>query len=299
MAFNFPKHIQVYENIPLERYTSIRIGGKAQYVAEVYSQDDLIDIYQFCCQQNIRFLILGHGTNVFFSQKGFPGLVAVLKFEKIENCGDYLVRVDAGAPLSKLNRYCLDNSLAGFEFSSGIPGTVGGAIYGNAGAYGKNVGQHLQRAKIMLPDGSVKHVNKDFFEFAYRYSRLKRDPAIILDAEFLFQPGEYQVINEKRKGILELRRKKLPSKDVPTAGSYFKNIKDDFGNPIAAAKYLDAIGSKETSVGDAAVHQKHANIFFNKGHATAEHVLRLENILRDRVLDQFGICLEREVMYIE
>ena len=145
----------------------------------------------------------------------------------------------------------------------------------------------------------MKEYKIDFFRFSYRYSELKRTHDYILEAEFEFEKGEPLEIENKINEILKLRRQKLPPEDLPTAGSYFKNIKDKFGNATAAAKYLDAVGSKQTCVGDAAVFKGHANIFYNKGNATAADLLRLEDILKKRVFEQFGILLEREVMYIE
>ena len=299
MRITFPKELEVRRNIRLKDYNSIHVGGPADYLAEVTTQTDLINLYRYCLEREIRMLAIGDGTNVFFSEKGFRGLVAVIRFGRIEQLGENCIRAESGAQFSELNRFCLEHSLTGCEFSSGIPGTVGGAIYGNAGAYGKNIGQCLSSAKILTADGKVKSVSNDYLEFSYRSSRLKRHPAIVLEAEFQFEPGDYAEIKKRIDDIVEIRRSKLPPETVRTAGSYFKNLKDDLGNPIAAATYLDAVGSKQASVGDAAVHIKHANIFYNKGRATAQDVLKLEEMLRELVYEKFGVRLEREVMYFE
>ena len=299
MNISFPQKFHVRQNVALSEYTSIRVGGKAAFLAEINNQAHFVELVQFCLRENVRLLTLGGGTNVFFPESGFDGLVAIIRFAEITVHADDRVTAEAGALLAALNQVCIDHALTGFEFSSGIPGTVGGAIYGNAGAYGNAVGNCLVAAKILTPDGVVQTVDKAFFNFSYRTSHLKNYPAILLQADFQFRKGDSAKIQKQVDEILEKRRKKLPPSDIATAGSYFKNILDEHGKKTAAAVYLDAVGSKQTSVGDAAVHQKHANIFYNRGHATAADFLRLEEILKRRVLEKFGIHLEREVMYIE
>ncbi len=290
---------QILQNESLVLYTNIKIGGIADYLAVVDDQQKFIELYHICKDENIRFLVLGRGTNVFFADEGFRGIVVINNFNDIRLVDETTVRVESGAPLPELNRICIANSLTGFEFSSGIPGTVGGAIYGNAGAYGKNIGECLQSARVLTADGTVKNVGKDFFQFAYRHSDLKTNNGFVLEADLKFEKGDYNEILQKVREIRSIRYKKLPHWTVLTAGSFFKNLKDEQGNPIAAAIYLDAVDSKHTFVGDAGVHIKHANIFYNKGHASARDVLELEKILRERVVEEFNIELQREVMYIK
>lgn len=297
--FEFPPNWNVQRLIPLADHTSIRIGGPADYFVSVKDQNIFIDLYGFCRREGIRFLVLGHGTNVFFPEYGFRGLVAVLQFDRMATIAGNAIVAEAGAALSDLVQLCAENALTGCEFASGIPGTIGGAIYGNAGAYGHALSERLIRAKVMTDDGAIQIATPDFFMFAYRDSELKRNGAMVLQAEFQFSRGDSMQIRTRMQEILELRRAKLPPWETPTAGSYFKNLKDDQGNPTPAAKLLDAVGSKQISVGDAAVHPKHANIFYNRGHATATQMLELEEILRQRVKERFGVNLEREVMYIE
>ena len=299
MKQEFPPNFNILTNVPLSEYTRIKIGGRADYLAAVSDQDDLIELYRFCQQHGIRVIVLGHGSNIFFSDNGFRGLAIVAKFDQIKIHSENVLSAKAGASLAALSKLCIQKRLTGLEFSSGIPGTVGGAVYGNAGAYGKAVGDCLSRAKILTTEGKVKWVDSEFFRFSYRYSELKINNAVVLEAEFIFQKGDPKVIIDKVNEILTLRCQKLPPDDLPTAGSYFKNIKDARNNPTPAAKYLDAIGSKEICVGGAAVYHGHANIIFNKGGATARDVLKLEDILTKRVFEKFGVKLEREVVYIE
>jgi UDP-N-acetylmuramate dehydrogenase len=295
---NFPEKLKIQENTPTANYTKIKIGGQADFLVEIVRQADLVRLHRFCRQNNLRLRVLGEGTNVFFDDEGYRGVVAVLKFNRIEMVNANRIRVEAGAVLSALQQLCAKKNLAGFEFAAGIPGSVGGAIYGNAGAYGKNVGECLFRAKILLPNSNLVWVEPDFFKFSYRHSALKTNQAILLEAEFQFEPGDPDKISQRVNEILELRRQKLPPDNWATVGSYFKNLKNEDGRPLPAGKLLEAVGSKQTRVGDMAVYYKHANIFYNHGTATAHDLLQLEAILKQRVLEKFGIELEREVMYI-
>jgi UDP-N-acetylmuramate dehydrogenase len=296
---DFPSRFGIKNNVPLVYYTNIKIGGSARYVAEVANRDELIDLYRFCHRHGVRFLLLGQGTNVFFADTGFRGLVAVFRHGRVEKRSDKVLYAESGAPLADLNDMCVENSLTGCEFSSGIPGTIGGAIYGNAGAYGRAMADCLIGAEILTVDGDILQVDKGFFEFQYRDSALKRNRALVLSALFEFERGDAGIIRKRVDEILALRSEKLPEREVPTAGSYFKNLQDENGHPLAAARLLDAVGSKEIRINDAAVWHKHANIFVNKGRATAADLLELERVLRARVREAFGIQLEREVIYIE
>lgn len=299
MPIHFPAKFDVNASVDLKTFTSIKVGGPALYLAKSGDQDVFAELFRFAKSRNLRFLCLGHGTNVFFPQTGFPGLVVVIDFRRIDYDGDKRISIEAGASLKELNMTCQKYSLTGCEFTSGIPGTVGGAIYGNAGAYGSAVSDKLVEAKILTTDGQINTVGKKYFQFDYRHSFLKKSHEIVLQATFEFQKDDPETIKNKVFEILEMRRKKLPSRDVFTAGSYFKNLVKSDGSREAAAIYLDAIGSKETLVGDAAVFHNHANILINKGNAAAQDILQLEEILKDRVFERFGIRLEREVMFIE
>ncbi|MDZ7723120.1 MAG: UDP-N-acetylmuramate dehydrogenase [candidate division KSB1 bacterium] len=294
----FPPNLPVRMNVSLADYTNIHIGGPADYLIGVRDQNIFIELYHFCKQRNLRFLPLGDGTNVFFPETGYRGLVAVIRFDAISLAAGNTLVTEAGASLAQISEFCIDNRLTGFEFLSGIPGTIGGAVFGNAGAYGDNVGNHLVRAKIMDANGDIRFVDASFFQFRYRHSFLKETDAWILQAEFQLEKGDRPAIRDACHAISEKRSAKLPPPETKTAGSWFKNIKDEHGNATAAAKFLDAVGSKQTHVGDAAVHPKHANIFFNKSNATAQDMLELERILQKRVQVKFGIKLEREVMYL-
>lgn len=296
---DFPPNINVRADVPLAPFTNIDIGGPADYLVKVSDQDIFIQLIRFCREQRIPFIVLGDGTNVFFPDDGFRGMVISIEFDRICTLGKNAILAEAGASLSRLIQTCIENGLTGLEFASGIPGTVGGAVYGNAGAYGNDIGHILTRAKIVTPDGETRFVDKDYFAFRYRHSILKKQPAFVLQAEFQLDRGEPESIQKVCDDIIATRTAKLPPPDIKTAGSWFKNIKDQQGRATPAAKLLEAVGSKQLEIGDAAVHHKHANIFYNKAHATASDLLKLEDILRKRVIEKFNITLEREVMYIK
>lgn len=296
---DFPPQYDIVENEPLSRHTSIRVGGPAQFFCTVKDPLLFVELYRFCRATNIPFLALGGGTNVFFSEAGRAGMVAAIRFDRMVTVGKAALVVEAGASLEQISALCLECGLSGFEFASGIPGTLGGAVYGNAGAYGRSIGELIVRARILTPEGRIETVDRDFFRFAYRWSYLKEYPAIVLQAELQLSKGDPERIRAACEEILALRRQKLPPPETPTAGSWFKNIETGGERRQAAAVYLDAVGAKQTRVGDAAVHPKHANVFYNAGRATAAQLLELEEILRRRVLERFGIRLEREVIYYE
>ena len=295
----FPPNFSIKQNVPLCDFTNIRIGGPADYLSVVTDQNIFVALFRFCREQGLRFLAIGDGTNIFFPEEGFRGLVAVIKFDKTATVTGRVMVAEAGATLAQIMQECIEHNLTGFEFASGIPGSIGGAVFGNAGAYGSNVGELLTRAKILTLDGEVKFVTRDFFQFAYRHSSLKTTPAFVLQVELQLKKGDGTAIKARCDEIIKIRTEKLPPADTATAGSWFKNIKNEQGNATAAAKFLDAVGSKETSVGDAAVHSKHANIFYNKGRATSVDMLKLQEILAKRVYEKFGVQLQREVMFLK
>ena len=299
MMISLPETFETIEGAPLSEYTTLKVGGRAERLVPVRDQREFLDLLGVCRRRGVRFFPLGGGSNVFFSDKGFRGVIALIRFSRLKLEAGGRVRAEAGISLERITRLCLRHSLTGFEFATGIPGTLGGAIYGNAGAYGRAIGDILVRARIAAGDGRVREVGRDYFGFAYRHSRLKEEPAFVLDADLQLAPGDLESIRGRVREIADLRRVKLPPWSTPTAGSYFKNIKDETGSATAAAIYLEAVESKKASVGDAAVHPKHANIFYNKGRATAADILALEELLRSRVWRRFGICLEREVIYVE
>ncbi|HTM57133.1 MAG TPA: UDP-N-acetylmuramate dehydrogenase, partial [Candidatus Udaeobacter sp.] len=220
------------------------------------------------------------------------------------------VLVECGADYLEFIRLCQARSLAGLAYAAGIPGSVGGAIYGNAGCYGKDIGSRVIECTVATLDGGrVETLPAAWFEFAYRDSRLKREPRALLTCLLQFKKGDRAAIQKVIDEKLEIRRVKHPQwRMEPTAGSYFKNLPPDWRMPgaklspgtprVAAGQLLDECGVRGMRVGDAMVFAKHANIIVNVGHATAADVLELTAEMKRLVREKFGVTLEEEVMFL-
>ena len=277
----------------LAPYTTFKIGGPADVFFRAKKIEDLVNAVLMASELKIPYFILGGGSNILISDEGFKGLVIRNECRKVDVVGNKIV-CQSGAWLDDLVSTAGDNSLTGLEFCAGIPGTVGGAVYGNAGAYGKSIGEFLKEAVILTADGKIEIVDQNYFGFDYRYSHLKRKKDILLSAEFELKKGDNKKIKKEMQRILAERKKKLPNKEG-SAGCFFKNVKSE---NLSAGFLLDRIGAKQLNVGEAAVFSKHANIIINRGNAKAKDVKKLARILKDRVKDKFGIGLQQEVIYI-
>jgi UDP-N-acetylmuramate dehydrogenase len=282
-------------NETLAPYTTFDIGGEAEFFCEARSPEGLIRAIQAAKEACIPVFVLGGGSNVLVSDSGFKGLVIRNRCDQIFS-NDEKVACQSGAWLGDLVGLCCESSLSGMEFAAGIPGTVGGAVYGNAGALGKAVGDLLTEAVILTPAGSVERVERGYFEFAYRESKLKKTGDIMLSATFELNQGKREKIEGELKRNLEERRKKLP-REEKSAGCFFRNVVDN-GRKVSAGFLLEQIGAKKMRQGDAAVFEKHANILINSGKAKAEDVRRLADRLKRRVKKEFDIDLEEEVVYL-
>ncbi|HEY3215784.1 MAG TPA: UDP-N-acetylmuramate dehydrogenase [Candidatus Eisenbacteria bacterium] len=294
---------------PLRHHTTLRIGGPADFYFAARTPDQLVAALGVARELEVPVFLLGGGSNLLVSDEGFRGLVLRNACEKIE-IEDSVAHVGCGADFLEFIYECRDRSLSGLEFAAGIPGSVGGALYGNAGCYGQDIGQFTIECTFVSLDGAkVETRPAAWFEFAYRDSRLKRDARVLLTCLLYLRRGDkgaiQAVINEK----LEIRRIKHPQWRVePTAGSYFKNLppgwqvqgaKHSPGTQrVPAGQLLDECGCRGLRVGDAMVYPKHANIIVNAGRATAREVLELAEIMKDRVRTRFGVTLEEEVMFL-
>jgi len=294
---------------PLRHHTTLRIGGPADFYYGARTNDALVAALQAAHELELPHFLLGGGSNALVSDEGFRGLVVRNAIEGIEFDGT-AAHVGCGTDFLELIYACRDRGLAGLEFAAGIPGSVGGALYGNAGCYGQDIGSFTIEATIASLDGSqVVTRPASWFEFAYRDSRLKREPWVLLSCLLQFRSGTRAAIQAVIEEKLEIRRVKHPQWRVePTAGSYFKNLPPGFQVPglphspgtqrIPAGALLDACGVRGLKVGDAMVFAKHANIIVNAGRATARDVLELAEIMKSRVREKFGVELEEEVMFL-
>jgi UDP-N-acetylmuramate dehydrogenase len=249
--------------------------------------------------RQIPFFILGGGSNVLADDRGFRGLILHVSTENLDRKGD-TVRAGAGISFDGLIEHTLDMGLTGLEFASGIPGTLGGALIGNAGCYGHEIGEFLVEALLLRPDGRLETVGPEEFGFRYRETDLRETGTVVLEAVLRLQRGDVdQAANLRREKILD-RRAKHPV-DLPSAGSWFRNLPcaEPGGRRRAAGILLEQVGAKDMNEGDARVFAKHANMIVNAGRATSADVLKLATRMKMAVQEKFGVHLVEEVRYLE
>lgn len=292
---------QVLEREPLSRHTTLQIGGPADLLVQARTPETVQAALALAHRLGLPALVLGGGSNLLASDEGWRGVVlhvacGRMRFREAE------CEVEAGADFLEFIYACRDRSLSGLEFAAGVPGAVGGALYGNAGCYGKAIGEFVIDATICRPDGSdLRTEPASFFEFTYRDSRLKRDPYVVLSTRIRLEPARREDIQEVIDARLEERRVKHPDwRREPTAGSYFKNLPAERPGEhrVPAGRVLDQVHCRGLRVGDALVFEKHANIIVNAGHAAAAEVLTLAEVMKTRARKAFGVALEEEVMFV-
>jgi len=302
---------QIKERIPLKGYTTFKIGGPARYFFVAKSKEDLKNGILWAKKKKLSFFILGAGSNVLFSDKGFNGLVIKLQNTQYEIRNTNVI-AGAGVPLQKLVLEAVKKGLSGLENLAGIPGTLGGAIWGNAGAFGREIGDLVEEVKVLDVRGSkleVKKLKKEDCKFGYRNSIFKRRKNwIILEATLELKKGNKKEIEEKIKEILKLRKEKQPL-ELPCAGSVFKNvpikkvpkkIQEKFNEKIKngflpAGVLIEAAGLKGFQIGGAKISEKHANFIVNLGGAYAKDVWKLIQKIKKEVKRKFKINLEEEI----
>ncbi len=290
------KGICLEENICLADHSTFKIGGKCPLAIFPKNEDELrYSVSRLTCR-GVRYRVIGRGSNILFSDKGFDGALIFTKkmctVKPVGSCGIY---ADAGATLECIASQAKKMSLTGAEFMHGIPGSCGGAVVMNAGAYGGEVSQVLNYSICYDTKKNVffKLDNADH-GFSYRHSIFSENPSfIVLGAYFELQKGSAGAIEEKMHGNMVSRREKQPL-EYPNAGSIFKRPPNDF-----AARMIDECGLKGCRIGGAEVSQKHAGFIVNRGGATATDVLALSEFIRERVKERFGVTLQYEIQYVE
>lgn len=286
-------------NKELAKFTTYGTGGPARFFIGAKSAEEIVDAVQAAQRLELPYFLLGGGSNVLFSDDGFEGLIIKVAVTGIDLLDNNRVFCGAGEELMTLVNFAADHSLAGLEFAAGIYGSVGGAVYGNAGAFGGEIGNVIQRLTLVDKSGAKKQTGPEYCEFGYRDSKLKRTSEVVVDVTIELQPGDQTTIKKQIDDILTLRRSKHPV-DEGSAGSFFKNIPDptqEHGK-LPAGKLLEQIGAKGMQVGGAKVYDKHANIIINNGGATSKDIADLADILKNKVKEEFGIILEEEVIKI-
>ena len=287
------------QSVWLRDYSNFRIGGRADFFFEATSPKELEASISSARELAIPYYIIGGGYNILFDDDGFRGLIIRNRVEGVkrkEKRGE--IEVFSGTPLNDVLQFSVEEGLRGLEFLAGVPGTVGGAVFGNAGAFGLSIGEFLKKAEILDEKCERVKVKRDYFGFKYRYSLLKEKQSIFLVAIFELQEGEREKIKVLIRKNLEERKEKHPPWDVPCAGSFFKNPIFPDGRRVPAAFLLDKVGAKKLVVGGAAVYSGQANFIINRENASARDVIQLAAELKQRVKKEYGIELEEEVIFL-
>ena len=276
---------------PMAKHTSFRIGGPAEVMAFPKTKEELALILKTSALLDCKTAILGAGTNVLAPDAGINGLVICLKdcLDGIKQVGETRIRVMAGVTMSRAAVFAANAGLSGLEFAHGIPGTVGGGVYMNAGAYGGEICNVCEVVEIMDRNGNLRMIPRKEMEFSYRHSALEETGEIVISVVFTLTKGDPETIRAKMKELIGKRSASQPL-DLPSAGSAFKRPVGGY-----AAALIDDAGLKGYQVGGAAISEKHAGFAVNLGGATAEDVQNLLKQVSDKVFEKSGIRLEPEV----
>jgi len=276
---------------PLAKHTSLRIGGGAEVMAFPKNAEELAKILKTSALLDGNFAILGAGTNILAPDEGVQGLVICLKdcLDGIEPLPGHKLRVMAGVTMSRAAVVAANSGLSGLEFAHGIPGTVGGGVYMNAGAYGGEIRQVCSQVEVMNRRGERRVLTNGEMGFSYRHSVLEETGDIVLSAEFTLTPAEPETIRSRMKELIGKRTASQPL-DLPSAGSAFKRPAGGY-----AAALIQEAGLKGFRVGNAGISEKHAGFAVNLGGATAKDMKKLLQTVSDRVYEASGIRLEPEI----
>ncbi|MDY6262820.1 MAG: UDP-N-acetylmuramate dehydrogenase [Fibrobacter sp.] len=295
------------ENEPMNKHTSFKVGGPARYFVKAESLDDLKKAFNLASEKGIPFFILGNGTNLLVSDKGFDGVIITLagEFSLIEDLGNGAFKVGAAVPLGRFARSVLKQGFAGIHKLAGIPGTLGGAIYMNAGAYGQEIGTCCTQVTVLEDDGNIREFAANECEFGYRQSIFQKNNAIILSATFLLPTaaslGKTTADLEAELAECMAKRKASQPLNMPNAGSTFKRLSAgaaDTPAQIAPGYYIEQAGLKGYRIGGAEVSTVHANFIVNAGGATASDIKQLSEFVQQKVTEKFGIKLHREIILL-
>lgn len=283
----------VKQQEPMSRHTTFRIGGPADFYLCPHSTKEVQEIVEICKEEKLPYFVLGNGSNLLVSDKGYRGVVIQLwkNFSDI-TVKDCCIQAKAGALLSKVAAEALEAGLTGMEFASGIPGTIGGAAFMNAGAYGGEMKDIIKSVKVLDTQGEVRVLPKEELKMGYRTSIVKEKGYTVLSVELELTRGNQEEIRNTMEDLKERRTSKQPL-EMPSAGSTFKRPEGYF-----AGKLIMDSGLRGFSVGGAQVSEKHCGFVVNKGGATAMDVLTLIREVQRRVKEQFGVDLETEVRFL-
>jgi UDP-N-acetylmuramate dehydrogenase len=306
--------LKIEENIDLSKYTTFKIGGKARFFIDAKNEEDIIESIKYAKENSIDFFILAGGSNLLVSDKGFDGIVIKISNSKLEINKEEIV-ADAGVSFFDIVLKSVESSLSGLEWAAGIPGTVGGAVVGNAGAFGGEIKDNLLEARIYdVEKDEVRVLKNDECDFTYRNSFFKNNykKIILLSAKFLLEKGNKK---ESKKNIKEtIGKRKDNQPQYPSAGSFFKNpfiddknltetFERDKGVEVRGGKlpvgwFIERLELKGKSIGGAQISKKHANFIINTGNASAEDVIILSSLIKEKLRNHYNIQLQEEVRMV-
>lgn len=273
-------------------HTTFKVGGPAEYFA-CPKREQIADIIALCKKHEIPWHVIGNGSNLLVADEGIPGLVMEIGREcaQVAVLGN-VIKAQAGALLSVAAAKAAEHGLTGMEFASGIPGSVGGAVVMNAGAYGGEMKQIVTKATVLTGDGAEKELSLEELDFGYRHSSIPQMHGIVLDVEFTLQQGDPETIREQMAKLRRQRSEKQPL-EYPSAGSTFKRPQGYF-----AGKLIQDAGLRGYRVGDAQISEKHCGFVINRGNATAAQIHQLIRDVQEKVKEQFGVELKTEVRFL-
>lgn len=307
--------LDIQENVPLAPMTSFRIGGPAKFYVEVKSVEELKEALKYAKEKNLDYYVLASGTNLLVSDNGFDGIIIRIKFSEIKINEEEMVEASAGTPLIKVVNFAVENGLSGIESLAGIPGTFGGAVRGNAGAFGTETGSYIFQVNALNVDTlEMEKFKQEQCGFAYRSSIFKKNKKmIVFSATLKLEKAEIEKCKAKVMETVMSRTKK-GLQGAKSAGSYFMNPKiedekvlqefeQEKGVParsgvVPAGWIIERAGLKGKTMGGAQVSEQHTNYIINTGQASAENVIMLVSYVKQQVRDQFGVQLVEEVNYL-
>lgn len=281
-----------YINEPMSKYTSFKIGGPAECFVKIKTVEQLKSILKYTNENDVKLTIIGNGSNILVSDDGIKGIVVKIEIDNLEikiQDKKALITVGSGVKLGLLAQKCLKQEITGFEFASGIPGTIGGAIRMNAGAHGSEMKDIVKTVTYVDRNGEIHKIKNNQAEFEYRKSLFSHNDYIIVETEIELEKGNTNEIKEKMTEYANFRKEKQPI-EYPNAGSTFKR-----GTDFITAKLIDECGLKGYQIGGAQISEKHAGFIINKDNATAKDVIKLMEYTKEQVYEKFGKTIEAEI----
>ncbi len=284
--------VSVVKNESLKKHSTMRVGGECEFYVQPDTIDKLILTTTICKMYDIKYFVVGNGSNVIFTDKGYKGVIICTKEIKGISLKGNILTAKCGNNVREVSNFCLENELGGFENLSGIPATIGGAVYMNAGAYGSEIKDVIMSAKVLDKDGNVFTINKKDMNLQYRHTNFSDDGLLVLEANFYLKKVDVAVLKETIAKNDEQRKTKQPI-DKKSVGSTFKRPKEGF-----AAQMIDEAGLKGYTVGGAKVSEKHAGFVINDNNATFDDLYKLINHIKDTVYEKNSVLLELEAIIV-